>query len=527
MSSLHLFSNYLKISFRVLKKNYLFAGINVLGLSIALTIFILMSVLVNHEYSFDQFHTKGDRIYQVIQNFQQQDGPDPEIYTSSKLASALVDEISYVEDAVTINGAASNWISTSDKRFFEEDGIIASASFFQIFDFELTKGNRKDVLKNPWSIAISQSLAEKYFGFENPIGQTMHLELYGDFTITGVFNDLPSNSYIQFNFVISEDLDVFYENVADWYKPWYLSWEGNGATTYVLLKDDSFKAAFESDIEGLLTKHLKQEPNDHFLINMLDLHFNSHGIDGRVNEYVKGDQQKVRLFVIIALVVLAMAAFNYINLTTARAIKRVKEVGVRKSIGAIQKDITIQFLVETLLLTIGSFVISTGLASVAIPYINSILDVHLDFNWLIFIGVLPQLGAGLLVITLLAGAYPALYLSKFSAIESLKNAMSPLRGNSILRSGLVTFQFFLVILFLSGFILVSQQFHFLTNQSIGFNTDQLLVIEINDGKVRENYPNHKTAAFKSSKCAKCIRCNTGTRRISLSFYRSNDEGESA
>ena len=225
---------------------------------------------------------------------------------------------------------------------------------------------------------------------------------------------------------------------------------------------------------------------------------------------------------IIAIVVLAMALFNYINLTTARASKRVKEVGIRKSIGAVRKDITIQFLVETLLLTIGSFILSIGLTTLAIPQINTILNVRLDFDWSILMLIWPQIGLGLLIISLLAGAYPALYLSKFNAIESHKKTLHPSKGNGILRNSLVSFQFFLVILFLSGFLLVFQQFHYLTNQSIGFNTDQLLVIEINDANVRDNYKLIKQEIANISDVSECFWRNKSSRRVPVSLHCGHD-----
>ncbi|MCR9249136.1 MAG: ABC transporter permease [bacterium] len=498
-NSTAMFSNYFKIGYRNLVKDFRFSVINITGLAIGLSVFITMIMMVNHEYSFDKFHSKADRIYQVIQDFQLHDGPDPEIHTSTQLAKALREDLPNVESAVTITGAASTWATTDDKRFFEEEGIVAWPEFFQIFDFEFAKGN-KNALKPARSIVLTEALATKYYGFENPIGKTVNLEYYGDFTVTAVLKDIPSNSYIQFEYLITPDLDIYFENTAPWFSRWFPSWRGNAATTYVLLDENNNQAQFESQIEPLLEKYLGTDDpiNSHYLIGLLDLHFGSNGIDGRVNKYVKGDLQKIKLFTIIAIVILAMACFNYINITTARSIRRTKEVGIRKSIGAIKSQITWQFLTESFLLVFVSVLLSVILIFFVLPYFNLVTGIDLRLNTETILPVVPYVIATILLVTVLAGFYPALYLSKFSAIKVLKNSTINSKGNNWLRNGLVTIQYASVIIILAALFIVNQQYNYMSSKSLGFKTDQLMIVEINSGGVRNNYNTIKNELEKSS-----------------------------
>lgn len=488
-----MFRNYLKIGYRNLTKDFNFAIINLLGLSLGLAAFIIMIMMLHHEFTFDQFHTKGDRIFEVIQEFQNIDGADPEIFTSLVLSKALREEMPIVENAVTIHGAASTWMEVEGARFFEEEGIVAGPEFFEIFDFQLKYGDKNQVLKNPRSIVLEEQLAQKLFGTDNPIGQIIDIERYGLFTVSGVLKTLPTNSFIQFNFVLTQDYDVFFTHVAPWFPSWFQSWKGDPAATFVLLNDAKEAINFPQQIKPILQKHLGDEEaiNPHYLLNLYDLHFGLNGIDGRVNDYIKGDIKQVQLFVLIAFLVLAMACFNYINLTTARSIKRTKEVGIRKSIGALKGQISSQFLTESFLQVLFAFILSLGWMYGLLSYVNSITGINLSFSWENSLTLLPYVLLTLMIVSLLAGFYPALFLSRFSPVEVLKNTTISVRGNSILRNGLVTLQYSLVIMMLVSLLIVHDQYEFMNNKKLGFDTEQLVVVEVNGAGVRNNYLNLK------------------------------------
>ena len=517
LNSTDMFRNYFKIGIRSLIKDRRFSFINLAGLSLGLAVFLAIVLLVQHELSFDRFHSKADRIYQVIQVFKNSDGDDPEIYTSTKLSEALRKDMSMVENAVTINGAASTWAEANEKRFFEEDGIMSGPQFFEIFDFELIVGSPDEVLKNKRSVVLTETLAKKYFGFDDPIGKEIEFRSYGRFTITGILRDIPANSYIQFNYIITQDLDVYFTQVAPWFRTFFLSWFGDPAATYVLLDEPASKENFESQVPDLLKKYLGEdnEINRHYLLGLTDLHFNSHGIDGSINTYVKGDFKKVQILIGIAIIILAMACLNYINISTARYIKRTREVGVRKAMGAYNSQVTYQFLTESFLMVLVSFSVGVVLVYYTLPLFNRLTDIQLVFDFNALLGVLPYFVGTIILVTFLAGFYPAFHLSRFPAVSVLKNLTVSAKGNGLLRKALVTVQYIFVITILASLIIVNQQYSFMSNKSPGFATDELVVMEIDDGNVRNNYESLKADLLKNPD----IKGVTGLTRM-ISGYRS-------
>ena len=510
--------SYVKSGRRNLIKDLNYSLLNLFGLSLGLAVFVIMIMIVNHEHSFDQFHTKGERIFEVIQEFQNTEGADPEIYTSLKLAATIREEMTIIENAVTVHGAASTWMDVAGKRFFEEDGIVAGPEFFEIFDYKLNHGDPQQVLRSNNSIILDKNLAHKLFGHENPIGEVIELQRYGNFTVTGILEPLPANSFMQFNFIITQDYDVFLTQVAPWFPDWFKSWEGDPATTFVLLHDAEAAGDFTAQLEPILQRHLGKDglANPHYLINLLDLHFGSHGIDGRVNEFIKGDRKQIRLFVIVAFLILAMASFNYINITTARSVNRFKEVGVRKAMGALKGQIKWQFLTESFLQVGASFLLSIGWVYLLLPYFISISGINLSLTVEGTLILLPFIMITLVVVSLLAGFYPALFLSKFSPVKVLKKSTVSAKGNSVLRNSLVVVQYGLVIIMLTSLLIVQRQYRYLNDNDLGFNTDQLVVVEINGGGVRNNYLNLKHELLTNPK----ITNVTGLTRM-ISGYRSS------
>ncbi|WP_421764161.1 ABC transporter permease [Ekhidna sp.] len=513
---LGLFKNYFKVGFRALVKDRQFTAINLFGLSLGLAVFLTIILLVRHEISFDTFHSKADRIYQVIQIHQNADGDDPEIWTSYQLSDALRNEVDIVENAVTIHATSSTWAEADGKRFFEEDGIVAGSQFFEIFDFELKDGNPTQVLKNKRSIILSESLAEKYFGFESPIGEEVYLEFYGRFTVTGVLKDIPANSYIQFNFIISQDYDIFLESVSNNFRRYFYAWEGDPVATYVLLKDTNDKELFEGKAETLLEKYMdKEDINPHYLLGLLDLHFQSHGIDGRINNYVKGDFSKVKFLIIVGFIILLMACFNYISISTARYIKRTREVGVRKAMGAQSKQVAMQFLIESFLMVLFSFILCMIITHFILPYFNLLTGIQLALTTVFLIESIPYFIATIILVTLFAGFYPAFHLSRYSVVNVLKSMTISSSGNDSLRKGLVVVQYLFVMTILAGLFIVNQQYIYMNSKSLGFNTEQLLIVEINSGQVRDNYLEIKDELLKLPDVQKV----TGITRM-ISGYRS-------
>ncbi|MFY0685881.1 MAG: ABC transporter permease [Cyclobacteriaceae bacterium] len=483
-----MYIHFAKASFRSLIKDYRFSLLNVVGLSLGLAVFLLSVFLIRHEYSFDQFHQHADRTYQVIQVFQNSEGDDPEIFTSLKLAQALSDDMTSVEEAVTVHGAASTWVTVNDRKFFEEDGIVASSSFWDVFDYELIKGQKEEVLKASRSIVIDEQLELKYFGGTSAMGKEIELERYGRFTVTGVMAALPNNSTMQFNYVITQDYDVFYTHVINWFPKWFESWDGDPAATFIRLKESADPAAFRDDIAAVLTKYKPSENiNPYFLVGLADLHFGLKGIDGRINQYLKGDRVKIRVAALIGSLILLLSIFNYVNISTARASRKAKEVGVRKSLGASKLNLRIQYLLDAGMIVTLSTIIALIIAHELIPYFNRVVGTNFELSVGFLLPLLPGVFALMFLITVLAGFYPAWIQSNISAIKSLKGLHLGMSSGIRLRNFLVTTQFTLVLSLVIVLINVNRQHNFIQHRNLGFDTDATVVVEINGGGVRNNY----------------------------------------
>lgn len=485
---LAMFNNYLKIGYRNLLKDYRFTAINLIGLSLGLSIFLTIVLMVRHELTFDHFHTKGERIFHVIQEFQNTEGSDPEIFTALPLSDALRNDLPIVANAVTVHSAASTWMAVGDKRFFEEDGIVAGPGFFEFFDFPIIDGNPNAPLTSARSVVIDEQMADKLFGYTNPIGQVIDIERYGLFTVTAVMKKVPTNSFIQFDFILTQDYDVFFQNVHPRFPGWFQSWEGDPAATFVMLDDPADASRFEAEVADLLTKYLDPELiNPHRLLNLQDLHFGLINIDGSINEYRRGDMRQLQLLGVVGLLILFMACFNFVNLVTARSIARSKEVGIRKSVGAIRSQIFSQFMTESFFQVTLAFILAIGWIYLMIPYLQRLTGIELVLDGPSLITFAPYALLILLIVTFLSGIYPSLVLSRYNTTRALKAARPTGNGLWSLRNLLVVIQYGLVILMVSSLMIVNRQFEYMSSKPLGFDAEQLLVVEVNGGGVRSGF----------------------------------------
>ncbi|WP_421873141.1 ABC transporter permease [Marinoscillum sp.] len=510
-----LYRNYVKTGYRRLLVDRQFSFISILGLSLGLVVFSIMTLYLIHELSFDKFHEKSDRTYEVIQLFENPDGPDPEIFTSFNLSKALREEVSFVETAVTIHGAASTWFEVNGERYFEEEGIVAGKEFFQVFDFKLSAGDTKNPLALKRSIVLDENLASKYFGEEDPIGKVLSIERYGLFTVRGIMEPVPANSTMQFDYIITQDYEVFFTMVAPRFPSFFQSWEGSATTTFVVLEDQSQAALFPRQAKQILRKHLDEQAiNPHYLLSLERLHFGSVGIDGRVNNYVKGNKQQLLIFSIVAALILVMACANYVNLTTARSIHRGKEVGVRKVMGAQRSQLSVQFKVESLLIVICAFALALGVLPFLLPLVNELFEVKLQFTWGHLPLLVPLAVFIILAVTLLSGFYPALVMSRFRVIQAVKG-LTPNPGAITLRKTLIVFQMMMAFGVLLVLNILNQQLNFITEKDLGFDSDDLMIVEINGSGIRNNYETIKTELLKRPEISNV----TGLTRM-ISGYRS-------
>lgn len=498
-----MFSNYLKVTIRNAIKHKFYALLNILGLSIGMTCFLLIILYVKYELSFDNFHTKSDRIYRLVTDIETPTEMLKIEATSTPMAAFMKSDFPEVENVVRIDDA--RFLLQKDEQTFQEDLVmLADASFFQIFDFTLLQGNPKSALKAPLSIVLTEDAAKKYFSNEDPMGQRLLLENEYDATVTGVMKNVPNNSSFDFEVLLSMSsrLEVFDPEINE-------HWGNFSNISYVLLVEQADPKNLESKLPGFLNKYISENDvssgmNYRLLLEPLsDVYYSQRG------GFITGNINNVRIFSVIAIFILLIACINFMNLATARASERAKEVGVRKVIGAVRHQLTTQFLFESILMSLVAAFLSVVLSELLLPTFNQIAGNQVADTIFRNTSFLTGFMGIALLIGFLAGIYPALVLSRFKSSVILKGRFSSSQRGVLLRKSLVVIQFALSIILIIGTLVVYLQLSFMRNQSLGFKKDQVLVIDFRgDDQVQEktdifrqqlgNHPQVKSVTVSSS-----------------------------
>ncbi|MEZ4883934.1 MAG: ABC transporter permease [Chitinophagales bacterium] len=479
--------NYFKTAFRNLMRNKIFALINILGLAMGMTCCFLIVLFVKDELSYDQFQEKFERIYRV--KYQPKfAGDGMELArTPPPLSPLLTDYFPEIEQttrfylrSASIEVPSSN--GGENKQYEEDRVFFADSTLTDIFTFHFLKGNPKTALNAPFSIVIAASIAEKYFGESNPMGKTILMSGQYAFKVTGVFEDYPNNSHVHFELVAPFENMFDIENEAiranmkdNLSKNWVIS----HLYTYVLLKDNQSPESVDAKMPQLLQIHGNEKVRDKqaFVLQPLKEIQLQSGIGLEIEPV--GSMRNIYLFSIIALLTLLIACINFVNLSTAASLKRATEVGIRKVVGANKGNLIGQFLSESLLLSFFAFIVSLLLLEFTLPILNDLTAKSLQFNplqhWqeiLIFIGIF--LGVGIL-----AGSYPAFFVTRFQAASILKGTgYQSIPKGVALRKVLITTQFFVTIALIAATLVVYQQWQFMRNQPMGFAQDQVLTVRL-------------------------------------------------
>lgn len=490
-----MFKSYMTVALRNLRKFKGYAFINISGLAIGIASCLLIMLYVQDELRFDQMHTKADRIYRVVESRTSPDlGEQHFSYTLGPLAPTLVDEFPEVTSAVRM---ASRWIAgrrtlqRDDTRFYEGDYLFAEPSFFDVFDYPLMKGNPETALNEPLTVVLTESSAHRYFGEENPIGQTLHFESYGDVTVTGVMQDPPHNAHLDFSMLFSwatlDAIEMWNEFMGDW--------ASRGFLTYVVLGEGKSPDVVEAKLADLLATHWDDETRaarTPYLQPLTDIHFGSSHIEFDRNE-AKADRTYLYIFSAIAIFIALIACINYMNMATARSMRRAKEVGLRKVVGARRTQVVWQFLGESMLITGIALVLALGFVWAILPAFNDLAGKTIPFslaeNGMFVLGLVAMA----LIVGVVSGSYPAFYLSKFRPSQVLSGSGDASRGAARLRQGLVVTQFALSIIMMVATLVVYQQLDYVQTKKLGFNQDQLVVVDINSGDVRRSFEAIKQA----------------------------------
>jgi putative ABC transport system permease protein len=463
--------NYFRIAFRSLWRHKAFSLLNVTGLAVGMSAFFLIYQYVRFETSYDKFHTKQGRIYRLVTDLTSTAATQHAANTSMPMAINLKADYPEVEDIVRLNGSRI-LIKRGDIRFEENGTVFADSSLFSIFGFRLVDGNPSTALRSPFSVVLSQTTAKKYFGDSNPMGQTLLFSDSGfSATVTGVMKDIPENSSIKADLFVSMSTRKRFRDSLDY------RWGQFSVTSFLLLKPGVDPASLQAKLKPFIQRHigekLKAQQQNYilFLENLKDVYWSSRG------GFVSGSKSNVYIFSVIGLFILLIACINFVNLTTARAAERAKEVGIRKVVGAARFQLTSQFLGESIVVCLVAFVLSLGLCSLALPLFNQLAGKTISegiFTQPVYILTLLSVA---MVIGLLAGVYPALVLSSFKPIASLKGRFTTSKKGLALRRGLVITQFTISISLIIGTAVVYSELNYMRSRDPGFSKDQMLILD--------------------------------------------------
>ena len=502
--------NYALITIRNLFRNKVYSFINVAGLSIGLACSILILLWVQDETSFDTFHPKADRLYQVwIQaNY------DGEInsWTSVPLptSEAMKTADSHIQNA-TVTNWGGDYLLTVNERPITQQGYYAGSEFLEMFEFPLLQGEAATVLDEPYSIVITQSTAKALFGDEEPVGEVVRLNDEHDLKVTGILEDVPANSSFEFDFLVPWSLS---EQTSDQTKRDQDNWGNYSYQAFVELSDPGYLADVNNSVRGMLIEHDEKElGQEFFLYPMLRwrLHSNfENGVEeGGMSDYV-------RLFTVIAIFILLIACINFMNLATARSERRAREVGIRKSVGSSRRELIMQFMGESIFIAIIAFLVAVLLTELALPFYNELVDKELAINYTSGVFWLASLGVVLLT-GIVAGSYPALYLSSFQPVKVLKGKVKAGKNASTPRQVLVVLQFGFAILLIVGTIVIYQQIQLVQSRELGYEQENLISVRrTND--LEKNYEVLKNELLRSGTVEAVTRSNSDITQVNSNNF---------
>ncbi len=499
-----MFKNYLKIAWRNLWKDKEYSLLNILGLAIGITCSLFLILYVMDELSYDRYNDNADRIYRVSAFIQEPEREMKTANTQYPLGLVLQKDIPEVEQAVRIVLGDELYYKVGEKQFSEDKIYYADKNLFDVFSFPFIEGVSSTALVEPNSIVLTESMAKKYFGSSSVVGRSLRNSRDELFEITGVIADIPGNSHFKAEaFISSSTLPKDFANFWGQFGNFY---------TYVLLKPNANAKDFEAKMLPLYDAYMAEIFEQYNVkikygvIPVTSIHLKS-DLDNEPEE--TGSMSYIYIFSIVALFMLVIASINYMNLTTARAAGRAKEIGIRKVVGSSRSQLIKQFLLESVLVTAIATILSLLIVILLLPYFNTISGKAITLNSLFEPNILYILAGVVVLVGLLGGSYPAIYLTSTNAIAVLKGKLAKASSNSILRKVLVTTQFTISMVMLICTMVVYNQLDFMRDKDLGFNSDQIISIVIDptqntDGKLG-NYKSEilKRADIGSASIAEC------------------------
>jgi len=473
--------SYIRVALRSLIKQRLYAFINIVGLAIGVTTCILILMYVNYERSYDDFHPNAENIYRLNLEGKLGDNSFRMTNSTAQAGPSMLEEFPEVVNYTRIRNMGFPVLRYGDKVFSEENWWQADSTIFEVFSIPMLIGDPNTALTQPFSVVITERMAEKYFGDENPIGKTLNSDNRVDFTVTGVVEALPVNSHWHYDFLASM---VTY---GDSRNP---NWLNNNFQTYLQLADGAPVEELEAKFPALILKYVgpqiqqflgisfdqlveRGDAYAFFTTPLQDIHLHSH-LMGEIE--VNGDGKTVTIFMYIAIFILLLACINYMNLSTARSMSRAREIGIRKTLGGKRGQIIVQFLAESIFVTFIAFALALFLVQILLPWFSQLIDTPLSLK----MSDIPVILLWVIPVGLIAGSYPALLLSSFNPVKVLKGNRSAGKGGNWLRNGLVIFQFAVSVTLLISTMIIRDQLNYLQTKDLGLNPENLLVIKKTD-----------------------------------------------
>ena len=519
-----MFKNYLKIAFRNILKNKFYSFLNILGLSIGITSAVLIIIYVQDELSYDNFHTNVENKYVIGLEGKIGSQEIIGIFTPPILAGTIMEEIPGIVRTTRTNSVGDIVFRYNENAFTEKNVFWADSNFYDFFGFQLLEGDPETVLRGPNKAVLTQSAVRKYFGNENPIGKTI---LVGNdqtaYEVTGINADTPLNSHFTFDILLSFSSIPFSRSTV---------WSGNSINTYVEIHPSANPEQVEASFDELVLKYVSPELEQfmgasieqmreqgnqykYFQVALTDLHLNAPNVQTSFNP--PGDIMYIYIFSIIGVFLVVIACVNFMNLSTASAAGRAKEVGLRKTMGGERGGMIAQFLVESVAYVVLAAILSIALIYIALPFFNNLSGKELTFAILSepwFMGTIIGL---ILLVGFLAGSYPALYLTAFNPVDVLKGKIKRAAKSGRLRQSLVVGQFFISIGLISCTILVNEQLQYMQNRNLGINKEQSVVLT-NTSRLDNNLEAFKEDLLQDSRVISASYSNftiPGTNNVTI------------
>ena len=477
-----MFKNYLKIALRNLQRHKGYSFINIAGFAIGMAVCLLILIYVRHELSYDKYHKDGDRIYRIMQDIRTQTSNRLFAPVSPMVAPTLKSEFPQIENAARALPTGPRLVKREEKIFYESRFMFADQDLLDVLTIPLIWGDSKEALTRPQTLVISKRMALKYFGHDNPVGQTLEINQQ-KYEITGVAVNHPENTHLKYDLIASMETLADWSEMANWYSTMFY--------TYLKVRPNVNMEEFSQQVTHLADKYVGERlaprgiSYNYFLQSLSGLHLHS---PVRYDVEPSGNSAYVYIFSFVGFFILLIACLNFMNLSTSRSTKRAKEVGLRKVVGAQKLQLVSQFLGESLMVSLLSLGLAMLIAKLMIPLVTRMTGITLSFNQLLSPWIIISLIGGSILVGLAAGTYPALVLSAFKPVATLKGILGRGFRGFALRTVLVVFQFVISVILIFGTLVMSNQFNFMKNQYLGFKKEQKLILPLRGGiSITDNY----------------------------------------